>query len=73
MVCRGRNVERLAQAWKSVKMRLETYEKVINLKAKAELKSKDNVPISRMMDEIVDLAIQHVESGAAWWGKKSRT
>jgi hypothetical protein len=57
-------------ARESVKISAETKQKVILLKSKAEEQTREVFTIGEIIDEAVDMALEHVEEGLASWKAK---
>jgi hypothetical protein len=57
-------------ARESVKISTETYRKVMLLKSKAEEQTREPFTIGRIIEEAVDMALEHVEEGLASWKRK---
>ena len=57
-------------ARESVKISTETYRKVILLKSKAELATREIFTMGEIIDEAVTMALEHVDEGLATWKRE---
>ena len=61
----------LVVVWDSVKVRHETYEKIIELKARGESKTKRPYSIASIVADAVEEMLKHDDEGNIVWGRKA--